>query len=907
MRALLSTNRRQDALACLFFLLVAVTFLWDAFQPDTVLLSRESLQRSLPWSTVLDREPAHNRFVGDQPRIFYPYLLEAARIYAGEQNALWTSLGGGGQPFLGNISSSLFHPLTLLAAAIPMGWVPLVQALIVLVGSAWFTWRFLRRLGVSPGAALFGGLAFGFGGHQVLWLQYALSHTLLALPFCFLAVERVVEDRSRRRVAVLGVGIALLVLGGHPETGLVAGLVVGLWALWRLWDSHGRGLVFGSALLGLGLSAIQWMPFLEYAQLSHGLHLREVEASKLEGGVTLGASAVFAVFFLAAVALLRVAAKPGVYKQVLVVLSAGVALVVARRMGMAIAGGAVFLPELYGNPLGGAAFTGAQDYPGLNAGFAGVLPPILLTLAYLVGFGGGFIRFMAIAAFLLWGAACHVPGVEGLVRLVPGLSEVGPTRLLGPVGFLTACGGALFLDKLTSANVSSSLLSATGRVALVIGVSLAVTFMVLRIPVDPHGGRTIKAGLRAPDHTVMHDGGGRIMICLDLPEPVDDLRIWVDGLRLRSGPARATTPDNPLSVPFAAQRTEEGRHRLRVEAVRDGHMTVIADQPLAISRPRQLSHRDLAMVGLGLALLGWLVARRRPAGAWVAAAVVGVDVLSLGAGYNPVSAAEDLFPPTESVSWLLEQQAEQGPFRVFSEGNILPPDTQFAVGLEHLLSYDNLGYHRTYQLLIEVPLRMDAFATFSFSEDTVDYGSPRFDLLDVRYVLTDLRTDLGHIPGMSLAHESEVRIWENGGNLGRVFLVGKAAVMGPETRAELMQLDPGEVAFLEQEWTAPLGGQGTARVVSHEAGEVLVETDSDGPALLVFTENFAPGWEASIDGEPYQDTRPAYAAWQIVPVEAGQHEVRLRYAPNVFAWGRALSIASLVVLLLMLTLPRRLG
>jgi len=904
---LLSTNRRLDLGAFALFTVLAVAFLWDAFSPGAVLVSRESLQHSLPWSAALESQPAHNRFVGDQPRIYYPYLLEAARIYAGEQQALWTSQGGGGQPFLGNITSSLFHPLTLLAAVFPVPLVPLLQALAVLVGSAWFTWRFLRRLGLSVPAALFGGLAFGFGGHQVLWLQYALSHTLLALPFCFLAVERVVEDRSRRRVAMLALGLALLVLGGHPETGLVAGFVVGLWALWRLWDSHGRGLVVGACLLGLGLSAIQWLPFLEYAQLSHGLHLREIQSAHFEGGVSLGASAVFAVFFLAAVALLRAAANPGMFRNLLALGSVVVALVMARRMGMAVASGVVFLPEMYGNPVGGLAFTGAQDYPGLNGGYAGVLPPMLLVLAYLVGYGGGFIRFMALGAFLLWGAAYHIPGVEGLVRLIPGLSEVGSTRLLGPVGFLTACGGAMFLDRLTSARVSSAMLKATGRVALVIGASLLVTFLVLRIPLDPHGGRTIVAGLRSPDHQLVHDGRSNIMICLDLPEAVDDLRIWVDGLRLRGGPARATTPENPLSVPFAAQRTEEGRHRLRVESVRDGKMTVIADQPLAIRRARQLSLRDLAMVGVGLGLLGWMVSRQRKTGAWVAAVVVAVDVVSLGAGYNRATPEGELFPPTESVTWLQQRQAEVGPFRIFSEGTILPPDTQFAVGLEHLLSYDNLGYHRTYQLLIEVPLKMDAFASFSFSEESVAYDSPRFDLLDVRYILTARDTDLSHIEGLSLVHESEVRIWENAGNLGRVFIAGQAAVMGPETRGDLLQLHPGQVAFLEREWTSPLGGQGSAKVLSHKPGDVLVETVTDGNALLVFTENFAPGWEASVDGGDYKPTTPAYAAWQVVAVAEGRHEVHLRYAPAAFGWGRGVSIASLLVWLLMLVLPRRLG
>ena len=99
----------------------------------------------------------------------------------------------------------------------------------------------------------------------MLWLQYALSHSLLALPFCFWAVERLVEDRARRRVAVLALGFALLVLGGHPETTWISGLVAGLWALYRLWDAHGRWLVVGTALLGVGLPAV---PATAYDRLS---------------------------------------------------------------------------------------------------------------------------------------------------------------------------------------------------------------------------------------------------------------------------------------------------------------------------------------------------------------------------------------------------------------------------------------------------------------------------------------------------------------------------------------------------------------------------------------------------------------------------------------------------------------
>lgn len=902
---MLSTEGRLHLLVLALAAVLACWLLADGFQPDHVLISNESLRHSLPWSAVLGPAEAHNRFVGDQPRIFYPYLLEAARVYAGEADALWTSRGGGGQPFLGNITSSLLHPLTLLAAVLPVTLVPLLQALAILVLGTFFTWAFLRRLGVCVPAALFGGLAFGFGGHQVFWLQYALSHTLVALPFCMWATERVVEDRSRRRAALLTLGLAMLVFGGHPETGYVAGLVAGLWAAWRLWDSHGRWVVVTAGLTALGLSAVQWLPFLEYATFSHGLKLREVEAANLEGGVSLGAAAIFGLFVVAALALIKGSARPGLSRHVLSVGVATVVLVMARRMGMAVAAGVLLLPELYGHPVGGQPFSGAQDFPGLQAGYAGVLPPVLTLLALLTGYGGGITRFFAVGALLLWGAAHHMPGIETLVRAVPGLSEVGATRLLGPVGFLTACGGAWFLHGLCR-KVGGGTLASTGRLALVVGASLVMAFVALRLPVDPHGGRTIIAGLRAPDHRVVHDGHGQLPICFDLDEPADDLSILVDGMRLRRGPAPASEPDQPHTVLLALGRVEEGRHRLRVEARRGEELEVLADQPLAIRRERSLSTRDLAMLAGALGLLGWLVARRRPQGAWWAAGLVTLDVLSLGWGYNPATPADELFPPTETVAFLQAQQQAEGPFRIFTEGTILPPDTQFAVGLEHLLSYDNLGFHRTYQLLLEVPLKMDHFATFSFDKDSVAYGSPRFDLLDVRYVLTDRETDLSDRAGMNLVHESETRIWENRGNLGRAFVVGETAHMSPGTRDHLLTLDPSRVAFLEQAWEEPLGGTGTATVLRHEGSEVLVATETDGPALLILAENRAPGWQARVDDGEWQETLPAYAAWQAVSVPEGRHEVLFRYRPHSVVWGLWLSLAALVVVLLNLILPRHL-
>jgi len=903
----LSTARWSAAAAFVLHLLLSLFLLRDAAVPGRVLISSESLERSLPWSAVLAPAPPHNRFLGDQTRIFYPYLLEAARAYAGEASFTWTSRGGGGLPFLGNMTSSLLHPLTALAAFLPVSRVPWIAGLLVLALSAQLTFLFLRRLDLSTGAALCGSLAFGYGGHQVLWLQYALSHTLLALPLCFWAVELVVQDRSRRRVAVLAAAFALLVLGGHPETAFVAGAVAGLWALWRLWDAHGRFLVMVAVLLGAALSAVQWMPFLEYALQSHGLWLRRAEAERASAGVSLGAAAIFALFLMAALALLRTASERGALRRLIAVAAGVVVLVLARRMGLAVASLVPLLPGLYGSPVGGAAFHGAQDYPGLNSMYVGALPTLLLGVGAVVGVGGGFVRFFAIGSLLLWGAAFHLPAVEGLVRLVPGFAQLEPTRLLGPAGFLVACGGAMVLDIVCRAGTKPGVLMACGRMALTATLVVAGAALALRVPVDPHGGRTVLAGLHSPQPRDVFDGSAPVPIVFDVPAAADDLRVLVDGRLLRSGSALPTPPGAPLQVLYDAQRGEEGRKRLRVEAEREGHVTVLADQPLILRRERHVAPRDTAAVLLAVLLLLALCTRRRAWGPAAAVALLAADVLSFGDGYNATAPAERLYPPTRTTDFL---RAQPAPFRIYTEGNILPPDTQFAEGVDHIFSYDNLGYHRTYQWLVAAYVDMDAFATFSMSQETADYANPRFDVLDVRYIVTAPTTDLSGIEGLRLVHESETRVWENVDNAGRAFVVGQALDMrarGAEALAALAAADPATTALLEVQPPTPLGGHGTARVLEHRGSMVRVESECDGPALLVLAENRGPGWTVEVDGGAPTPTLACDVAWQAVALPQGRHEAVFRLDSPALRWGIGLSVVGAAICMALLLLPRQLS
>ncbi len=83
------------------------------------------------------------------------------------------------------------------------------------------------------------------------------------------------------------------------------------------------------------------------------------------------------------------------------------------------------------------------------------------------------------------------------------------------------------------------------------------------------------------------------------------------------------------------------------------------------------------------------------------------------------------------------------------------------------------------------------------------------------------------------------------------------------------------------------GGLGVAR---RRPGETVVSTTGDGPAWVVFSEMYYPGWRATVDGEEEQ-VRRADIALMAVPVPSGDHEVRLYFtAPLVYA-GIGLSAA----------------
>lgn len=158
------------------------------------------------------------------------------------------------------------------------------------------------------------------------------------------------------------------------------------------------------------------------------------------------------------------------------------------------------------------------------------------------------------------------------------------------------------------------------------------------------------------------------------------------------------------------------------------------------------------------------------------------------------------------------------------------------------------------------------------------------DLLGLRWLLSVHDID---DPGYVLWMDGPVKLYENPDALPNAFLVG--CVQQPEAPWDaIAALDPRGWAVVEQDTGLPTcaDGQavGTVEIARPSSREVVLQVRAERRALLVHTDSYYPGWEATVDGQP-AEILVADLIYRGVVVEAGDHEVVLRYRPRAVLVG----------------------
>jgi hypothetical protein len=91
---------------------------------------------------------------------------------------------------------------------------------------------------------------------------------------------------------------------------------------------------------------------------------------------------------------------------------------------------------------------------------------------------------------------------------------------------------------------------------------------------------------------------------------------------------------------------------------------------------------------------------------------------------------------------------------------------------------------------------------------------------------------------------------------------------------------------------APAAGNSAVRIEQWEADRQIVHADLSAPGLLILSEVYYPGWEATVDGQRADLVR-ADGILRGVALPAGSHRVEVRYAPGSLAWGLWISALAL--------------
>jgi hypothetical protein len=148
-----------------------------------------------------------------------------------------------------------------------------------------------------------------------------------------------------------------------------------------------------------------------------------------------------------------------------------------------------------------------------------------------------------------------------------------------------------------------------------------------------------------------------------------------------------------------------------------------------------------------------------------------------------------------------------------------------------------------------------------------------------------------------VAETANLKIYERPNPLPRAFIVHDVKITPDDVGAlASLHADGFEVSRTVTLPASPqcalspasLSAEESAQVVGESPNHLELATHSDSAGLLVLSEMYYPGWQASVDGQPAQVLR-ADVALRAVCLPAGSHTVRFDFRPRDLAIGAIIS------------------
>lgn len=194
---------------------------------------------------------------------------------------LWNPYIFGGLPYVGAMHGDLLYPFTWVRLILPTDVAMTLAFLVHLVLAGFFAYLFLRALRLPWTAALTGGIAYQLTGIVASLVHPGHDGKLYVsamLPLALWALVRGVRDGQAQGYGILALATGLAILSPSFQMAYYLLLAAGMFTLYLAFFDPDRparrtawlrvGGALGAVLLGVGVAAVQLLPFLDYLPYS---------------------------------------------------------------------------------------------------------------------------------------------------------------------------------------------------------------------------------------------------------------------------------------------------------------------------------------------------------------------------------------------------------------------------------------------------------------------------------------------------------------------------------------------------------------------------------------------------------------------------------------------------------------
>jgi hypothetical protein len=687
---------------------------------------------------------------------------------------------------------------------------------------------------------------------------------ICVLPWAILVTEVLIRRVTLARVLAAALVFALQFLGGHPASCIHLLLACGLVWMIRLFipqelDDDARGPragrlnvvkgglgLFAAVVLGFALAAAQWLPLIEYARNSGATIVRK-ERLAHEKLISFDPRYLIGIAF----------------------------------------------PYANGFPVGVSPFelrrvTHLPNTNELAPAWVGTIPLLLAIFGAVVLRRHRVVRLWTILGLVAAAIAIKLPGVDHVVRKVPGLNVAQNARLL----VVTAL-----------------------ALAILAGFGLEALLIALRAGVDYPRLRKVLA------RTAIALAGVAVVVALVLLAARSPI--------LNKGYARAEAEyKNSPAHEHSLEHVKGLVRRVHTELVLTSLRLLIPAAMLGLAAFLLWRHQKKG--GRTIACAAW---------PWLGLALI--DLLAFAIPYNPGAPVETYFPSNVAS---VQRLSDLPPARFAATFRTFMPETSTAYGLSDLRGYDALAPERYYRWWSHPGIAGLPESAQGYLSRMDDWRHPAWGLLNFGYLLT--ARDQPAPPAEQfkpIDGGADASIYQVTNVRPRAWIAPRAETyqkLAPVLdRVAKMDFKPEELVLLDQEvakqlpfnWDTPIpdeawthkgstfsrGARATilppAKPEDDRPEVVRVQVSGANGGYLVLADSYFPGWTATIvdrGGGKDVPVLPAYGVLRAVPLPPGTSSaiVEFRYRP--WSWRVGLLTSALAACLFILLtgvtmLPRR--